>query len=276
MTIHPTAIIDSTACIGENVSVGPFSLVGPHCVVGEGTKLASHVVLESHVVLGKNNQVSSGAVLGGAPQDLSYGGEEAFVEIGDNVVIRECVTINRATGKGQKTRVGEGCFLMAYSHLGHNCVLGEKAILANNVQLGGYVEVGDNAFLGGTTVFHQFVKVGRLAIVSGFSGTRQDIPPFSMSAGCPADIAGINKIGLRRQGYSTEDRTRLRKVFNLIWFSQHNTSQGIEAVRQEFGTEDPLINELLIFIEASKRGVRRPEVGNKGQEQVKEPVSLKI
>ncbi len=272
MTIHSTAIIDETAQIADNVTIGPFTVVGPQCVVGEGSVLSAHVVLESHVVLGKNGQVASGAVLGGAPQDLAYEGEEAFVTIGDNVVIREYVTINRATGQGKTTQVGNDCFIMAYSHLAHNCVLGDGVILANNAQLGGYVEVGDYAFLSGTTVFHQFVKIGRLAIVAGFSGTRQDIPPFAMCNGRPATVAGINKVGLRRKGYSSEDRTRLRRAFNLIWFSHENTSQGVDKVREELGTEDPLINELLAFIETSKRGIRRPDEAEKSAN--KEPVSL--
>ncbi len=257
-TIHPTAVIDPEARIGENVEIGPFCVIGPKTAIGDGTVLAPHVVIEGFTTLGRNCRVSPGAVLGGLPQDLGFKGEDTFVEIGDNVVIRECVTINRATGEGKATQVGDGAFIMAYSHLAHNCILGREVILANNVQMAGYVEIGDYSFISGTTVIHQFVKIGRMTIMAGFSGTRQDLPPFAMCNGRPATVVGINKIGLRRRGFSSEDRMVLRKAFNLIWFSNHNTSQGVEQVRREIGPH-PLVDELIAFIESSKRGIRRPD-----------------
>lgn len=257
MSIHSSAIIDPSAQIGADVTIGPYSVIGPDCIIGDGTQIASHVVVEQYTTVGKNCRIASGAVLGGLPQDLRFKGERSYVKIGDNTMVRECATINRASGEEQTTVVGNGCMIMAYSHLGHNCQLGNEVILANAVQLGGHVEVGDFAFVGGTGSYHQFVRIGKLAIVSGFSASRQDIPPFSMSAGCPAIISGINKIGLKRRGYDLHARTQLKKAFQLLWFSDLNTSQAIETIRADIQA-NPHVDELLAFVESSKRGINRP------------------
>ncbi len=252
--IHPTAIIDASAKIDPSVSVGPFSVIGPKVVIGKNTAIAAHVVIEGFTTIGQNCTIAPQAVIGGLPQDLNFGGEESFVTIGDNVNIRECVTINRATGEGQATIVEDNAFIMAYSHLAHNCKLGTSAILANNVQLAGYVEVGEKAFISGSNVFHQFVRVGRLSIISGASGTRQDIPPFSMCDGRPAIITGLNRVGLKRAGFSLEDRNVLKKAYQLLWFSGLSTHEAIAQIRQEFGSH-PLSEELITFVETSKRGI---------------------
>lgn len=266
MSIHPSAIIDPSAIIGNNVEIGPYSIIGPHCKVGDGSKLAAHVVLQEYVHMGENCQVSSGAVLGGLPQDMAFKGERSYVTIGNNAIIRECVTINRASGEDKETVLGDGCMLMAYSHLGHNSKVGKEAILANSAQLGGYVEVGDYAFLGGGCVFHQFVRVGTLAIVSGFSGSRQDLPPFSMSFGAPAELFGINKVGLRRRGYDLNARTLIKKAFQLLFFSDLNMTQGIRALESEGWAQEPYIQELLTFVQSSQRGIcKRSQSGRRHQ-----------
>jgi UDP-N-acetylglucosamine acyltransferase len=257
MSIHPSAMIDPSAEIADGVTIGPYAIVGPKCRVGEGSVLSAHAVLESHTILGKNCRVSPGAVLGGAPQDLKFKGEESWVIVGDNATIRECVTINRASGEGEATRLGEGSLLMAYAHLGHNCQVGNEVVIANSAQLAGYVEVGDYAFISSTTVFHQFIHIGRLAIIGGASGSRQDIPPFSMCNGLPAEIVGINKIGLRRRGVDLNARTRIKRAYQLLWFSGLNTTQAIEAIRNELGS-DPYVDELVTFVQNSKRGIRKP------------------
>lgn len=266
MSIHPSAIIDPTAEIGAGVQIGPYAIIGPNSKVGDGSKIASHAILERNVTLGTNCQVSSGAVLGGDPQDLKFKGEETFVIVGDNCVIRECSTLNRASGEGNATTLGNGCLLMAYSHLGHNCTVGNEVIMANSVHLGGHVEVGDFAFIGGVGAYHQFIRIGKLAIVSGFSAARQDIPPFAMAADCPAEIFGINKIGLKRRGYDLNARTRIKKAFNLLFYSDLNTAQAIETIRAELGVdpasmEDP-VAELVRFVETSKRGIRKPNIAH--------------
>lgn len=261
MAIHPTAIIDPSAVIGANVEIGPYSVIGPDCHIGEGTKIGPHVVIERYTTLGKNCQVAPGAVLGGLPQDHNFGGEVSYVTIGDNVMIRECATINRGTGEGTHTRVGDGSMIMAYTHLAHNCQLGKHVILANNVQLAGYVELGDNVFISGTCVVHQFVKIGRLTIVSGFSGTRQDLPPFAMTEGRPqATIVGINKVGLKRQGLTLEERTRIKKAYHYLWFAGLNQQQAIEEIRRNVEV-DANVEELIGFVQTSRRGIHRPDEG---------------
>jgi UDP-N-acetylglucosamine acyltransferase len=257
MSIHPTAIIDPSAVLGSGVEVGALSYIGPNCRVGEGSKIFPHAVLQENVILGDGCEVSPGAVLGGKPQDMKFKGEETFVRIGNGSVIRECVTVNRASGQGNETLIGERSMLMAYAHVAHNCILGNEVILANNVQLGGHVEVGDFAFLGGTGAFHQFIKIGRMAIVSGFSASRQDIPPFAMSGGCPAIVAGINKVGLKRRGFDLAARTRLKKAFHLLFFAGMNYSQAIETIHAEI-EPDAAVDELVAFVQNSSRGIYRP------------------
>jgi len=257
MSIHPTAIIDPTAVLGNGVEVGPFSYIGPNCKVGDGTIIYAHAVLQENVILGERCEVSPGAVLGGKPQDLKFKGEETYIRIGNGTIIRECVTVNRSSGAGQETLIGDRCLLMAYAHVAHNCIVGNEVILANNVQLGGHVEVGDFAFLGGTCAFHQFVKIGRLAIVSGFSAARQDIPPFAMADSRPAIIAGINKVGLKRRGFDLAARTRLKKAYHLLFFSGLNFNQAIETIQSSIEM-DPAVTELVDFVKNSSRGIYRP------------------
>ncbi|MBX2861785.1 MAG: acyl-ACP--UDP-N-acetylglucosamine O-acyltransferase [Vampirovibrio sp.] len=258
MSIHPTAVIDPTAEVGTNVVIGPYAIVGPHCVIGDHTELDSHAVIKEYTRLGKGCKVASGAVIGGTPQDFKFGHEASYVTVGDNSIIRECVTINRATGEGNETKIGSGCMIMAYSHIAHNCTLGDDVILANAVQLGGHVEVGDAAFISGTCSVHQFVRIGKLAMVAGFSGTRQDIPPFAMTDGRPqAVIVGLNRVGLKRRGYGLDTRNRLKKAYQLLWFSGMNQSQAIETIRTEIDP-DPAVEELVTFVETSKRGIHKP------------------
>jgi UDP-N-acetylglucosamine acyltransferase len=256
--IHPTAIIHPSAQLGAGVQIGPYCVIEAHVSLGAGTILGPHVVVLANSRLGQRCSVASGAVLGGLPQDHGFGGEPSGVLIGNDVVIRECVTINRATGEGLNTIVGNGCMIMAYTHLAHNCHLGERVILANNVQLAGYVQLGDDAFIGGTCVVHQFVKIGRLTIMGGFTGTRQDLPPFAMTEGRPATVRGINTVGLKRKGFSLQARTQLKQAYHTLFFSQHNTTDAIEALRATTPEgADANIDELVAFIQQSKRGIRR-------------------
>ncbi len=270
--IHPTAIVDPGAVLGEDVEIGPYCIVGPHCRIGDGTRLRAHVTVMSHTTLGRECDVFPGAVLGGPPLDLKFQNEESFLEIGERTVLRECVTVHRATGEGNVTRVGDGCFIMPYSHITHNCTVGNEVIMANCVQLGGHVTVDDFAFLGGMGVVHQNCRVGKLAIISGASGTRQDIPPFSMSAGIPAEISGINKVGLKRRGFDLQARSRIWKAYQMLWYSDMNLTQAVAAVRAEYGN-DPNIQHLLAFVESSKRGIRRPRRGGQVTISLEDPAS---
>lgn len=258
MSIHSTAIIDPSAVLGRDVVVGPFCIIGPNCQVGDGVVLHSQAVLQENVILGENCEVSPGAVLGGKPQDMKFKGEKTYARIGKNTILREGVTVNRASGEGLETVVGEGCLLMAYAHVGHNGIVGNEVILANGVNLGGHVEVGDYAFLGGTAAYHQFIKIGKMAIVSGFSAARQDIPPFAMAHGCPAVVAGLNKVGLKRRGFDLAARTRLKKAYQYLFFSGMNFNQAIEVIQSEVEM-DAAVSELVAFVQNSERGIYRPK-----------------
>ncbi|MGD9580499.1 MAG: acyl-ACP--UDP-N-acetylglucosamine O-acyltransferase [Vampirovibrionia bacterium] len=252
--IHSTAIVDPAAEIAEDVIIGPFSIVGPNVILKSGTILESRVVIDGHTEIGHNCKIAVGAVVGTPPQDLSYKNEPTKVIIGDNTVLREYVTVNRASGEGNSTIVGSDCMIMAYTHIAHNCVIGNKVIMANYAGLAGHVEVGDSAFIGGITAIHQFVKIGKYAIISGFSGTRQDIPPFSMTDGRPAIVRGVNKVGLRRNGFTREEIDNLRKAFRIIWFEKHNLTNALELIQTEVNIDEH-IKHLIDFIQNSKRGV---------------------
>lgn len=258
--IHPTAIIDPSAQVGKDVSIGPYSIIGPNVIVGDGCQIAPHVVIEQNVTLGKGCQLASGCVIGGAPQDHSFNGEYSSVVIGDGTIIREFVTINRATGEGKVTQVGDHCLLMAYVHLAHNVKLHNNVTVASQTMLAGYVEIEDWVFVSGGVLVHQFVKIGRMAIVGGSSASRQDIPPFSLCDGRPARVLGINKVGLRRRGLSLADRSSIKRAYSLLWYSNLNYTQAIEAIKAEM-PDNQYVDELIDFVLKSKRGIKPPILG---------------
>lgn len=254
--IHTGAIVDPTAEIAENVEIGPFAVIGKNVKLGSGVKIAPNAYLEN-CEIGDNSVIYAGAVIGTAPQDLSYKGEFTKVIIGQNAQIREHVTINRASGgEGQCTIIGDNCMLMTGAHVAHNCKLGNNVIFANLVTLGGHVEVEDFVFLGGMSVIHQFVRIGEMTIMSGFSASRQDIPPYSKMDGRPARVAGTNVVGLRRRGLSQEERTAVKNAYKYIWYSDLNTKNAIEKIRQEIPM-NKYVEHLLNFIETSKRGITK-------------------
>jgi UDP-N-acetylglucosamine acyltransferase len=229
--IHPTAIIDPGAHLGEDVEIGPYALIGAEVEIGPRTFVQSHAVIEGAVRLGAANEIGHGAVIGARPQDLGFKiGTQSSVEIGDRNIIREHVTIHRGTAADSKTRIGNDNFLMAGAHLGHNCAIKNKVTIANNCLLAGYVSVDDGAFLGGGCVFHQFMRVGRLAITQGSSGFGKDIPPFVVAAGVNK-VVGLNAIGLRRAGFGPEERGEIKAAFRLLYESGLNVSQALAEAR---------------------------------------------
>lgn len=258
--IHPTAVIDPSAKLGKDVAIGPYSIIGPNVIIGDGTHIGPHVVVEQNVELGKRCQLAPNCVIGGAPQDHGFKGEQSKVIIGDDTIIREYVTIHRATGEGKVTHVGSGCLLMAYVHLAHNVHLGNNVTIASQTMLAGYVEIEDWAFISGGVLIHQFVKVGRMAIVGGSSATRQDIPPFSLCDGRPARVVGINKVGLRRRGLTLAERSAIKRAYSLLWYSGLNYTQAFEAIDAEL-SDNAYVNELVHFVKNSKRGVKPAFVG---------------
>ena len=233
MKIHPSAIVDPGARLGEEVEIGPYACIGAGVEIGPGTIVQSHAVIEGTVRIGAENRIGPGAIIGGWPQDLNFKpGTHSSVEIGDRNVIREYVTIHRGTAADSATRLGDDNFLMAGAHLGHNCILGHKVIVANNCLLGGYVAVDDGAFLGGGCVFHQFMRIGRLAIAQGLSAFSKDIPPFCLAAERNL-VFGLNVVGLRRAGFSGEERAELKRAFRLLYESGLNVSQALEQARTQ-------------------------------------------
>jgi len=254
MLIHPTAVVDPKAELGKNVRIGAFAYVEADVKLGDGCVLGSHVTILRHTTIGENCQVHAGAVLGDLPQDLSFKDEESYVRIGSDCVIRENVTIHRGTQAGSVTEVGNSCLFMAQSHVAHNVKVGNNVILANGALLGGYAEVGDRAFISGNCLVHQFTRVGRLAMMSGGSAAQKDVLPFCMTRSANANIImGLNVVGLRRAGFSADDRRTLKQALRIIYSSGLNVSQATARLESEFDSD--LIRELCEFIRGSKRGI---------------------
>ncbi|MFL6513555.1 MAG: acyl-ACP--UDP-N-acetylglucosamine O-acyltransferase [Chthoniobacterales bacterium] len=251
MKIHPTAVVDPASTIGDGVEIGPYCIVGPDVVIRENTRLQGHAVLEGSVEIGERNLIGYGTVIGAAPQDLSYeSSRKTGVDIGNDNVIREYCSIHRGTAEGTSTRLGNNNYLMVGAHLGHNSAVGDKVIIANNCLLGGYVTVADGAFLGGGCVFHQLIRVGRLAIAQGASAFSKDIPPFVIAAERNL-VFGLNAVGLRRAGVSAGDREQIKTAFRLVYSSGLNISQALEeGAKMDL---NPLAREFLDFVAAAKK-----------------------
>jgi UDP-N-acetylglucosamine acyltransferase len=253
--IHPTAIVCDETRIGDGVTIGPYAIVGEKCVIGDGCTLAPRAVLEKNVTLGANVKVGIGTILGGEPQDLKFGGEETFVEIGDHTTIREYSTINRGTAQSGKTSVGSGCLIMSYVHLAHDCHVGNGVILANGTQFAGHVTVEDRAAVSGLCTVHQFTRIGRHSYIGGSSRVPQDVPPFVLAVGNPMRLTGLNSVGLRRAKFSNETMIELKRAYRLLFRSDLNMSQALERAEAELKPL-PEVVEFLTFIRASsQRGI---------------------
>ena len=253
MKIHPTASIDPSATLSDDVEIGPFAVVGAEAVLGAGTRLRPHVVVDAYVTLGKNCDVFSGAVLGGIPQDRKFKGEKSFLVIGDNNIIREHVTIHRAAGEGNETRLGDDNLIMAYSHIGHNCQVGSGITMANMTGISGHVQVEDRVNFGGMVGIHQFARIGRLAFVGGYSKVVQDIPPYMMADGRPCKVLDLNIVGLRRSGVSARVRADLKQAYKLLYRSEMNMSQAVETIEADL-EPSPELDYLLDFIRSIRFG----------------------
>ena len=247
-TVAANAMVAPGAVIGAGCRIGPFCTIGAEAVLEEGVELVSHVVVEGATRIGAGTRVLPFACIGTPPQDVKYQGEPTRCEIGAKTLVREGVTIHRASvGGGGVTRVGAGCMLMAMAHVAHDCQLGDGVILANNVMLGGHVLVGDGAFIGGGAAVHQTVRIGRLAMVSGLAGVTNDIPPFGYVFGLPARLVGFNRIGLLRRGATRDQLRTLRTVNTLLFKDPGEFAAKLEQVAQRFAGE-ALVEEILAFV----------------------------
>ena len=231
-------------------------MIGPEVEIGEGVRIGPHVFIERDTRVGEDVRISKGAVLGTDPQDLKYGGERTFLEIGPRTRIREFATINRGTAASGITKVGADALIMSYAHIAHDCRIGDHVVLANSVNMGGHVEIGDWAIVGGLTPIHQFVRIGRNAMVGGMAGVNQDVLPFSIVEGTPARLLSVNAVGLKRANFKPNVRTAIKKAFKIIARTDLNTTQAIEKISSEVEMCDE-INYLLNFIKKSTRGITK-------------------
>ena len=251
--IHPTALVDSTAEIGCGVEIGPYCVIGPGVRLGDRTRLESNVVIEANTTLGADCRVMSGAVLGGEPQDYKFRGEQSYLIMGRGNIIREYVTIHRASGDGESTVIGDDNMFMAYCHIGHNCKLGSGITMANMVGISGHTLIEDKVVFGGIVGVHQKVRIGKLAMVGGFSKVVQDVPPFAMADGRPMRVCDLNVIGLRRNGVGPKVRSDLKQAYKLLYRSNLNVTQALEAIENEIEPSEEL-QYLLDFIRNVRLG----------------------
>jgi len=253
--IHPTAVVDPRAEIGDNVVIGPYCVVEGDVVIGEGTRLGPHVVVYSGTRLGRDNFVDVGAVLGMVPQDLKYKGERTTLVIGDGNHIGAYATVSRGTETGRgETRIGSRNYMMAMVHIGHDCIVGDETILTQGAALSGMVTVEDWAVLGGMAGVHQFVRIGRLAMVGGMCKVTRDVPPYMLVDGHPAQARGINTVGLTRRGVSEQRRSELRRLFRILFRSPMGLEERLAAIREQV-PPSPERDHVLKFVAESERGI---------------------
>jgi len=257
--IHSTAIIHPGAQLDSNVEVGPYAVIDEHVVLGPGCVVGPGVYLTGHTVIGANNRFHAGCVIGDAPQDFKYAGLPTRLRIGDNNVFREHVTVHRSNKMEEDTVVGSNNFLMNQSHVGHNAILGDHVVLASGALLAGHVTVGNRAFISGNCLVHQFVRIGTLVIMQGGAKVSVDVPPFMVAAETN-EICGLNTIGLRRAGFTSEQRLELRKLYHALFLSGKKLTQSLAAARNTFTS--PNARLVMDFIAAAKRGVCRHRSSN--------------
>jgi UDP-N-acetylglucosamine acyltransferase len=256
--IHPTAIVDPNAELGEEVDIGPYVVVEKGVTIGAGTKIRPHVFIGEGSQIGKNCQIYQFSSIGEAPQAFAYKGEKTLLLIGDNNIIREYVTMSRATVTGGgKTMIGNNNYFMAYSHVAHDCNIGNQVILANGATLAGHIMIEDNATIGGLAAVHQFCRIGTHAFISGLTGVSLDIPPYMLAAGDRAKLYGLNTVGLKRHRFSEEALKALKKAYRIIFRSSMTLENALKNVEEDPISQLQEVRHLLHFIQHSKRGISR-------------------
>lgn len=251
---QPLAYVHPNAKLAKNVVVEPFASISSDVEIGEGTWIGPNVTIMDGARIGKNCKIFPGSVISAEPQDLKYKGEETHVIIGDNTVIRECVTINKGTEALGYTQVGSNCLIMATVHIAHDCIVGDHVIIANNVALAGHVEIDDYVIIGGMSPVHQFTKVGKHAMIAGGTLVRKDVPPYVKAARDPISYVGINSIGLRRRGFESEKIAEIQSIYRILFQKKLNVTQAVQMIETEMEAT-PERDEILQFLTDSSRGV---------------------
>ncbi|MBR99750.1 MAG: acyl-[acyl-carrier-protein]--UDP-N-acetylglucosamine O-acyltransferase [Flavobacteriaceae bacterium] len=253
---QPLAYIHPNAKIANNVVIEPFTSIDNNVEIGDGSWIGSNVTIMEGARIGKNCNIFPGSVIAAIPQDLKFKGEETTAEIGNNTTIRECVTINRGTSDRLKTRIGDNCLIMAYSHIAHDCFIGNHCVFSNNSTLAGHITTGDHVILAGLVAVHQFCTIGDYSFVAGGSLVRKDVPPYVKAAREPLSYVGINSVGLRRRGFTSEKITEIQNIYRILYQKKYNNTQASEIIEAEM-IASPERDEILQFVKNSKRGIMK-------------------
>ncbi|MBR4153169.1 MAG: acyl-ACP--UDP-N-acetylglucosamine O-acyltransferase [Selenomonadaceae bacterium] len=254
--IHPSAVISKSARIGENVTIGAYCVIGDEVEIGDGSIIGPHAVIDRWTTIGKDCRIFQFASVGAEPQDLKFKGEQSCTIIGDRTTIREGATIHRATGEGNETRIGNDCLLMAYIHIAHNCTLGNRIIMSNLASCSGHAIVEDRVVIGGMAGVHQFVKIGRNAMIGGMSKLVQDVVPYTLVDGHPAKVVGLNNVGISRAGIPLESRRLIKKAYKILYRSGLSLAEAIAVIEQEVDSCEE-VEHFLRFLRNAERGICR-------------------
>ena len=254
MGVHSTAIVDPNAIIGDNVTIGPFSIIEAGVFIGDRTTVGNNVTISSGTHIGKDCKIFHSASIGAIPQDLKYNNEETLLYIGDRTVIREFVSVNKGTSALGKTEIGSDCLLMASVHVAHDCVVGNNVIMSNLTTLGGHVNIDDWVILSGGVLVHQFCNISKHAFIGAGALVTQDVPPFILAAGSPVEYSGINSVGLKRRGFSIDDRKELKNIYKMYFRSKNNRKENLSKIKKELASFK-YTNSIVDFIENSERGI---------------------
>lgn len=258
---QPLAYVHPGAKIAKNVVIEPFTTIHNNVEIGEGTWIGSNVTIMEGARIGKNVSIFPGAVISAVPQDKKFEDEDTITEIGDNTTIRECVTINRGTSDKMKTKIGKNCWIMAYCHIAHDCIVGDNCVFSNNSTLAGHITVGDYAVLAGMAAVQQFCSVGRHAFITGGSLVRKDVPPFVKAGREPLSYVGINSVGLRRRGFDTDKIREIQNIYRILYQKNYNNTQAVSIIEAEMEAT-PERDEILQFIKDSQRGIMKGYFSN--------------
>ena len=253
---QPLAYVHPQAKIARNVVIEPFTTIHANVQIGSGTWIGSNVTIMEGARIGKDCRIFPGAVISAIPQDLKFEGEDSLTIIGDNTTIRECVTVNRGTNASGQTEIGKNVLIMATTHIAHDCKIGDNAIIVNGVALAGHVTIGDYGIIGGLAAVHQFIHIGDHAMVSGGALVRKDVPPYTKAAKEPLSYVGINSIGLRRRGFSTEKIKEIQNIYRILYQKNYNNTQAMEKIEAEMEATSER-DEILLFIRNSQRGIMK-------------------